>query len=145
MEFLNKLCKKELKNMLEAVMDNLEEYDEEVYNKCYKLIEDYLYNIPLDTAKEIVTDMVPQGEVYSYEFVVDFLKKHNNYNEITEPKCSIEYYLVMNMIYNDYKPVLDKYGMANNNLFCYDLSKCFIEDKDGGEHKVSRYFLMLDE
>jgi hypothetical protein len=33
--------------------------------------------------------------------------------------------------------------MANNNLFCYELSKSFIEDEDGGDYKVSKYFLML--
>jgi hypothetical protein len=143
MEFLDKSSKAKLKHILETVMDKIGETDEDLYNSCYTLIEEHLYEIPLETAQEIVCKMIPCGEVYSYDAIKDFLKKHNNYDESTEPHNSIDYYLVMNMFQNDFKSVLEKYGMANNNLFCYELSKSFIEDEDGGDYKVSKYFLML--
>lgn len=51
----------------------------------------------------------------------------------------------MNMIRNDYKHVIEKYNVSNINQFTYNMSKCFIENEDGTDHKVSKYFFNVNK
>lgn len=142
MEFLCKLGKKELKDIIETIIDKLEETNVELAEDCVEMIEEYIYEITVEDAKELVANMKPCGEVFNWNVVTDTLKRHNAYNEAEKDKVT-EYYLTMNMIYNDYKQVIEKYNVPNSNQFCYDMCKCFIEDEDCGKYKVSKYFLMM--
>lgn len=142
MEYLTRLNKKELRAIIEMIMSKMEDDSEELYEEYTECIDKYVYCIDLEDAQEIVSDMQPLGEVYNYSSIVDTLKQNNVYDSDNE-KCVIDYYLVMNMIRNDYKHVIEKYNVSNINQFTYDMSKCFIEDEDGTDHKVSKYFLML--
>lgn len=142
MEYLTRLNKKELRAIIEMIMSKMEDDSEEMYEEYTEFIDKYVYCIDLEDAQEIVSDMQPLGEVYNYSSIVDTLKQNNVYDSDND-KCVIDYYLVMNMIRNDYKHVIEKYNVSNINQFTYDMSKCFIEDEDGTDHKVSKYFLML--
>lgn len=142
MEYLTRLTKKDLRAIIEMIMGKMEDDSEELYEDYKEFIDKFVYCIDLEDAQEIVSDMQPLGEVYNYSSVVDTLKQNNMYDSNNE-KCVIDYYLVMNMIRNDYKHVIEKYNVSNINQFTYDMSKCFIDDEDGTDYKVSKYFLML--
>lgn len=142
MEYLCKLTKCELKHILEKVMDKLEEDNIDMYKEYETMIEKCVYDISKEDAKEFVMNMMPLGEVYTYNQVVDLLKQFNNYSESDE-EHNIEYYIVMNMTHNDYKHIVEKYNVTNPKQFCYDMAKCFIDDEDCTDYKVSKYILMM--
>jgi hypothetical protein len=48
----------------------------------------------------------------------------------------------MNMMYNDYFQTASAYKLKDDADFFYDLAKDFIEDVDGVEFKVEKYFNM---
>lgn len=142
MEYLNKLSKSELKHLLEKIIDRMEDTDTNLANEYIEMIEKCIYDICEEDAREVVCAMKPLGEVYSFEMVEDILKQYNNYSEMNK-QHNIDYYITMNMMHNDYKSILDKYNVNNTKQFCYDMSKCFIEDEDGPEYKVSKYIFMV--
>ena len=49
----------------------------------------------------------------------------------------------MNMFYNDYKHIFDKYNNLNQKDIYYDFSEAFINDKDAPKYKVEKYFLLV--
>lgn len=55
-------------------------------------------------------------------------------------KC-IEYYLVMNMSYNDYYDVATNFGHQGDAEFYFELANAFINDVDGDKYKVEKYFI----
>lgn len=139
MENLNKLNKKDLENILTDLISDLEVDYPEMAEKYICELEDYIYVISIDEAKEIVNSMKPYGEKFTYDFTVNFLSD----KEITEELECIEYYLVMNMMFNDYKTFFDKYSNFNQKDIYYDFSKMFIEDEDSPKYKVEKYFMLL--
>lgn len=92
------------------------------------------YRIPLDEAEQIVRAMRPRGQYWSYNQVKDFLAT----KKITTG-C-VDYYLVMNMAYNDFYYTAQNFGLQNEVEFYYSLAKDFIEDPDASPYKVERYF-----
>lgn len=139
MEYLNKLSKKDLESILSDLISDLETDYPEMAEKYMSELEEYIYVISVDEAKHIVSLMKPFGEKFTYDFTVNFLQD----KEITEEVECIEYYLVMNMIFNDYKAFFDKYPNYNTKDLYYDFAKCFIEDLDGPKYKVEKYFMLL--
>ena len=121
-------------------MSDLEEDCPDMADKYKAELEDYMYCISIDEAQSIVGGMIPFGEKFSYELVEQFL---TNKKVDTDESDVIDYYLVMNMFYNDYKTVFDKYSNLNQKDIYYDFSKCFIEDEDGPKYKTEKYFLLL--
>ena len=92
------------------------------------------YCISEDKAKEIVRAMRPYGEKWSCEAVKDLVRAKGK-------EDSINWYLVMNMAYNDYHDTGAMVGLAEDAEFYYSIARNFIEDEDGKKFKVEKYFV----
>ena len=115
------------------------EYLKHADPRAYALLEDKLtklaYAISRPQAEVIVRNMRPQGQVWSYEQVEELVRS-KGIND-----CFVDWYLVMNMCYNDYFNTAKIYGLQNDANFYFNLAKDFIEDPDASPHKVSMYFV----
>lgn len=124
-------------NILDNLFSELEKSHPDLYNKTIFEFEKLAYEIPMDKAKEIVKAMKPYGPKWSYEQIKDFI-----YAKGISDKC-IEYYLVMNMMYNDYHSVAKMVQKEEDADFYFEMSKNFIMDTDAKPFKVSKYFLNI--
>ena len=141
MEYLSKVSREDLEEMIRTLMSELEEDNPELYEKYRLEAEDYMYCMSIEEARTIVHNMKPYGEKFSYEAINLFLSEKDL--DLDELEI-IEYYLVMNMFYNDFKPVFDKYPALNIKETYYEFSKCFIEDVDAPKYKVEKYFNLFN-
>lgn len=116
-------------DMVDFIRDNAPN----AYEHFLKETEDVLYNITEEEAVGIVRTMRPYGEHWTVNDV-------NNYVRSMGQEPCVDWYLTMNMAFNDYSEIAYK-----NNIdvteFCYDVARCFIKDEDAMPHKVSRYFM----
>ena len=105
------------------------------YNELVSMAEDIMYEIDYDWAYDKVKHMRPYGECWTFGTIKEYVSE--------KPiECDpIEYYLCMNMAYNDYKEIADRNGLDITE-FCYTIAKRFIEDEDAPSHKVAKYFCM---
>lgn len=106
--------------------------------KYEDMINEELYCIEVPEAVEIVKAMKPNGEVFSMSDVSEILSKYQ-----TSDDKFVKYYLCMNMFYNDYKTYAEAKRLDIKE-FCFEMSKLFINDVDGGKYKVEKYFKNLD-
>jgi hypothetical protein len=111
---------------------DLKRYDEEKahkYKMClYKMA--YGETISEDMARDIIEDMKPEGEHWTLE-QTNQVKNQYGFMDINE----IDFWLVMNMAYNDYKEIF------RDNLDMYArFSYAFINDPDAKQGKVFKYF-----
>lgn len=100
-------------------------------------MESLAYTFTADEAKRIVHKMTPYGE----HWTMDKIKAYLEDKSIKHEQC-LHYYLVMNMMYNDYLPTAQTFGMKDNPDFYYSLAHDFIDDPDGVKFKVEKYFKM---
>lgn len=128
---------KELSFILESVMKFVKEYDSEKY----KEYEMYLYkmaygdNFTVEMAQDIVSNMQPYGEHWKMEQTKQI---QNEYS--MQDINPIDFYIVMNSAYNDYKELF------RDNLEMYVVySQLFIEDEDAKKDKVFLYFTKIPE
>ena len=126
----------ELKIALDELMHELEKEDHHLFDKTINKLEDIIYNISDDEAKHIVHSMKPFAEHWSWDEVKNYIEQKGIYKYYTK------YYLVMNMLYNDYYDVAVNYGHANDPEFFYELANAFINDVDAKPHKVDKYFTL---
>lgn len=107
-------------------------------NSEYEHITDYLkeiaYCIPEEEAIRIVRHMEPKGQCWSFNQVKDYVSSQG----ITDNY--INWYLVMNMCYNDYYNTAKAYNLQNDTNFYFNLAKDFIFDPDAEPFKVEKYF-----
>lgn len=125
----------EYKLVMEELMYKLEKHHPDLFKEIINKLEGIAYDIPLDKAQKIVRLMKPFGEHWSYEEVKNFIEGKGVY------KHCIEYYLVMNMMYNDYYDVATNFGHQGDVDFYYELTHAFINDIDGKRYKVEKYFI----
>ena len=125
----------EYKEVMEELMEELEKRDKELYDKTMHKLEDVAYEIKHDEAKKIVVDMKPFGEHWTYDQVKSYIEQKGIYN------CYTKYYMVMNMVYNDYYDVAVNYGHQDDADFFFQLAHAFINDEDAKPHKVVKYFI----
>lgn len=116
-------------------LDQLEKNYPALYAEMVAPIEKLAYCIPKDEAEKIVRNMKPRGQYWSYDDVANFLKDKGITTDI------VDYYLVMNMAYNDYYSTAATYGLQKDAEFYFSLAKDFIQDPDAKPHKVSKYFM----
>jgi hypothetical protein len=140
MDFLNKVSREDLEEMIESLMEDIESDCPDLAKKYKAELEEYIYCISMNQAHEIVHKMLPYGEKFSYDLVEQFLA---NKEPGLEESDIIDYYLVMNMFYNDYKECFDKYSNLNQKDIYYDFSRAFIHDKDAPKYKTEKYFLLF--
>lgn len=103
------------------------------YEQLVQMAEDVLYDYDVDWARQIVRSMRPYGEYWSYEVITDYLASKG-----INHRCK-DYYLAMNMAYNDYRSIADMNGMDITE-FCFNIADKFINDEDAPAHKIAKYF-----
>ena len=125
----------EYKEVMEKLMHELESRDKELYDKTMHDLEDIAYMISYDEAEKIVKSMKPFGEHWNFDQVKSYIEEKGIYG------YCVKYYLVMNMVYNDYHNVALIYGHQDDVDFFFQLADAFINDEDAKPYKVSKYFL----
>ena len=112
----------------------LEHADPRKYKELICSLENIAYAIDRPQAEMIVRNMRPKGQIWSIEQVKEYAMQKGVAGNW------IDWYLVMNMCYNDYYNTAKIYGFQNDIDFYFNLAKDFIEDPDAEPHKVARYF-----
>lgn len=107
----------------------------ELYNEFMEDLEHIAYKITAEEAERIVRAMRPKGQYWSMSQIKEYLSTKG-----IDTKC-VSWYLVMNMMYNDYCDTAKLYGLSGDTEFFFSLSKDFINDPDAKPHKVEKYFL----
>lgn len=121
-------------SIIKWAFDALERSDSRIYKEIMQKMENMAYSISPAQAESIVKSMRPRGQVWTMEQVKEYVTSkgvHDNY-------C--DWYLVMNMCYNDFYSTAKMYGLQNETDFYFNLAKDFIEDPDAEPHKVAKYF-----
>lgn len=121
-------------SLMEWAFSALERSDSRVYKEITAKMEHLAYSISPSQAESIVRGMRPKGQVWTLEQVKEYVVPkgvHDGY---------VDWYLVMNMCYNDYYNTAKLYGLQNETDFYYNLAKDFIDDPDAEPHKVAKYF-----
>lgn len=129
-------CKMEKMNEIYYKMaDYIRTYNPDMYGEFVDMAEAVAYEMDKQTAEQIVTNMRPYGQRWSHNEIRNYVLERG----VPEEKVC-DYYLVMNMCYNDYRRTAEKYGYDRPEFY-YDLACDFINDEDGKGHKVAKYFM----
>lgn len=131
---LNKGVDDEVWAVSEDMLNKLSRKDPILYGEYIDKLEHLAYRIPKDEAERIVRNMRPKGQYWTYAQVMDLVKSKGVTGDW------VNWYLVMNMVYNDYCDTAKRYGLHNDPDFFYHLAKDFIEDPDAKPMKVEKYF-----
>lgn len=125
----------ELSYMLQDVLQDLKKYDENCYKKYKMKLYELAYGKVLTEkmAEKIVMNMKPDMQHWSMEETTA-VKNQYGLNSIRD----IDFYVVMNMAYNDYKEVL-----GDNVEMYVKYTKAFIMDEDAKDGKVYTYFMTI--
>lgn len=138
-ELMTKLIDKgvgdEVWTISEDMLNKLSRKDPMMYDEYIDKLERLAYRIPKDEAERIVRAMRPKGQYWSYTQVMDLVKSKGVTSDW------VNWYLVMNMVYNDFCSTAKHFGLQNDVEFFYHLAKDFIEDPDAKPMKVEKYFL----
>ena len=138
-ELMTKLIDKgvgdEVWTISEDMLNKLARKDPMMFDEYIEKQEHLAYRIPKDAAERIVRPMRPKGQYWSYPQVYDLVKSKGVTGEW------VNWYLVMNMVYNDFCATAKYFGLQNDVEFFYHLAKDFIEDPDAKPMKVEKYFL----
>ena len=132
---LDKGVDDEVWTVSEDMLNKLSRKDPALYNEFIEQLEHLAYRIPKDEAEQIVRNMRPKGQYWTYSQVMDLVKSKGITGDW------INWYLVMNMVYTDFCGTAKAYGMQNDTEFYYHLAKDFIEDPDAKPMKVEKYFM----
>lgn len=132
---LDKGVDDEVWTVSEDMLNKLSRKDPALYNEFIEQLEHLAYRIPKDEAEQIVRNMRPKGQYWTYSQVMDLVKSKGITGDW------VNWYLVMNMVYNDFCGTAKAYGMQNDTEFYYHLAKDFIEDPDAKPMKVEKYFM----
>lgn len=124
----------ETDSLMKWAFDVLERSNPHAYREIVDKMENMAYAITPTQAEEIVKRMKPKGQMWTRDQIRAYLETKG----VTENIC--DWYLVMNMCYNDYYNTAKMYGLQNETDFYYNLAKDFIEDPDAEPHKVAKYF-----
>lgn len=123
----------QLSDILEDLMEILETSDKSSYKKysmkLYKMA--YGNNLTRELAQEIVSQMRPYGEKWSFNETTEIKEKYG----LNDIKAS-DFYTVMNSAYNDYRNIFDE----NTELYV-KFAIDFIKDEDAKPDKVITYFI----
>lgn len=122
--------------LLDETMENIQHRYPDLYKQTIEGLEELAFKIPYEEAYSIVRGMRPRGEVFSYDETRRLLQKYG-----VQYKDDVEYYLVLNMMANDYQETARRFGLERNEEFYLCMAHDFIDDTDGKPFKVQRYFL----
>lgn len=122
-------------NVLDEFIDMLCKKYPDMYDDIIEKLECLAYRIPKDEAEDIVRRMSPRGQYWSFNQAKEFVQDHGVVDNW------VNWYLVLNMAYNDYYDTAKAFGLQNDPEFYYNIAKDFIEDPDAKPLKVEKYFL----
>ena len=120
--------------VLSGTMKALEHSDSNAYDEFKMRLESLAYSITERDAEHIVRNMQPKGQMWSYDQIKHFVEDKGYTDDF------VDWYLVMNMCYNDYYNTAKTYGLQNEVDFYFNLARDFIEDPDAKPFKVAKYF-----
>lgn len=126
--------KAETDSLMEWGFSALEKADPKTYEEIMHKMEGLAYSISQQEAESIVKAMKPSGEKWPIRDIHDVMRAHGVSGDPTE------WYLVMNMAWNDYKATADKFNVGNDTDFYFCIAKDFISDPDAKPYKVAKYF-----
>lgn len=132
---LDKGVEDEVWTISEDMLNKLARKDPMMFEEYINKLEHLAYRVPKDEAERIVRAMRPKGQYWSYTQVMDLVKSKGVTGDW------VNWYLVMNMVYNDFCATAKHFGLQNDVEFFYHLAKDFIEDPDAKPMKVEKYFL----
>lgn len=120
-----------LKDIFTNAMSELKDINPSKYKEYKIKLKGMAYNYEIDEelAKEIVSNMKPLGEYWSIEEVSNANGEDNHRIE--------DVYIVMNSLANDYKDVI---SLDDTDTYVR-LARAWLDDEDGKEHKVWKYFV----
>lgn len=116
------------------MMEHLKKKHPEMFEELMEDLECLAYKIPAEEAEQIVRTMRPKGQNWSLQQVKDLIRAKGINGD------AVNWYLVMNMCYNDYYDTAKAYGLQGDEEFFFCLAKDFIEDPDAKPYKVEKYF-----
>lgn len=125
----------EVDALVADALELLEHSNPRAYEEIGMKFKKMAYSIDRSKAEMIVHNMKPKGQMWTFDQIQSFVQSKgikDNY---------VNWYLVMNMCYNDYYNTAKHYGYAGDAEFYYCLAKDFIEDVDADPFKVEKYFL----
>lgn len=128
--------KEEMDEVYYRMADFLKEHAKSQYDKFLEEAEDIMFEIEPEKAKQIVIAMKPFGQRWSMEEIKEYLKSRGISEKIKY------YYMVMNMMYNDYARTAKQYNLDVPEFY-FDLSFDFINDVDAKRHKIEKYFVEI--
>lgn len=120
--------------VLDGTLTQLHKAQPQVYDTTITELEKLAYSISQTDAEKIVKRMEPNGQNWSYQQVKEFVEARG------VDRCFVHWYLVMNMVYNDYYNTAKLYGLQDDVEFYYSMAKDFIDDPDAKPMKVDKYF-----
>lgn len=124
----------ETDSLMKWGFDVLEKADPRMYREIMNKMEHMAYSITPEEAEHIVKRMRPKGQVWTMDQIKEYATSKGIHDKYSD------WYLVMNMCYNDYYGTAKMYGLQNETDFYFNLAKDFIEDPDAEPHKVAKYF-----
>lgn len=124
----------EVNEINEKAYECLKKYAPTEYQNLKESLENLAYRIELPEAEEIVHNMRPKGQMWTYNQVKDYVCSKGAVDDF------IAWYMTMNMVYNDYYNTAKAYGIQNDAEFYFSLARDFITDPDAKPHKVEKYF-----
>lgn len=125
-----KISHDEILEIADKMAQKLKSADIEAYREVMGDMADRYYSIDLEEAQDIVRKMKPYGEHWNYQQVCDYME---------DDDC-VDYYLAMNMAYNDYSKTAETFGQKDNADFYYGIARDFIKDEDADRNKLGKYF-----
>ena len=125
----------ELVNLCADAFCALKKHSPDEFKELINSLEGITYIITEEEAVKIVRHMEPKGQNWSPSQVKDFVKSQGIDSNF------VNWYLVMNMVYNDYYNTAKLYGLQNDANFYFSLAKDFIFDPDAHPYKVEKYFM----
>lgn len=131
---LKNIPKAETDALMEWGFSALEKADPKSYEEIMHKMEGMAYAISQPEAENIVRAMKPSGEKWSLRDINDVMQAHGVSGNPTE------WYLVMNMAWNDYKATADRFNAGNDTDFYFSIAKDFISDPDAKPYKIAKYF-----
>ena len=124
----------EMNKVYYKMADFIKERNPDVYDQFVIEAEDIAYKMTRTDAEDIVMKMKPYGQHWSYEDVKNYIAERGMDGSLT---C--DYYVAMNMAFNDYNRTARQYGIDRPEFY-YDIAWDFLNDEDGPSHKVAKYY-----
>ena len=128
----------DMEEIAEEIFEHMKEKDEYKYWCMFFKIHEATHGKHLteEMAEDWVHSMKPYGEHWSKEQTDSVIDQHDLSID------RIDFYAVMNMMYNDYNKAIENGDMTEEEkLNAYiKLSYYFIKDEDFGDNKVYEYY-----